>query len=242
MSTSKEIFCNDGMARRKGSRQGGLSANEGALAGGATSAKKEPLGLNSLTDPLPFHLTTLIKPQIISSMKKVAVGSLNPVKIASVKNAFTTAFPQESWEFVGIDVSSGVSHQPLSEIETITGARNRAHKALQDIQADFGVGLEGGMNQIDGKWFDCGWIVVVDASGIEGMASSVRMSVPEKFIKIIRNGKELGHATDELFDTENSKQDIGYFGLMTNGHLTREKEYTDAVIAALTKFLHPHLF
>lgn len=175
-------------------------------------------------------------------MKKVAVGSQNPVKIASVKNAFTAAFPEETWEIVGTDVSSGVSHQPLSEIETITGARNRAREALEAAQADFGVGLEGGMNQIEGKWFDCGWIVVVDKNGNEGMASSVRMSVPQKFIDIIESGKELGHATDMLFDTENSKQDIGYFGLMTNGHLTREKEYTDAVIAALAKFLHPHLF
>ncbi len=175
-------------------------------------------------------------------MKKVAVGSRNPIKIAAVKNAFIQLFPEDSWEFEGVDVSSGVSHQPLTEKQTITGAHNRAVKALTQLDADFGVGLEGGMQEISGKWFDCGWIVVRDRNGIEGIASSVRMLVPKKFMQHIHRGKELGHVTDLLFDTKNSKHDIGYFGLMTRGVLTREKEYTDAVIAAMTRFLHPTLF
>ncbi len=175
-------------------------------------------------------------------MKKVAVGSLNPVKIAAVRNAFTAVFPEETWEITGIAIDSGVSHQPLSEHETITGARNRAQKALNELGADFGVGLEGGMQEIDGDWFDCGWIAVIDTRGLQGLSSSVRMEVPQKFITHIQQGTELGHVTDLLFDTQNSKQDIGYFGLMTQGVLTREKEYTDAVVAALTRFIHPHLF
>jgi non-canonical (house-cleaning) NTP pyrophosphatase len=53
---------------------------------------------------------------------------------------------------------------------------------------------------------------------------------------------ELGLANDRVFGTTNSKQASGLIGLLTNDVLTREGVFRDAVIAALARFLHPHLF
>ena len=97
----------------------------------------------------------------------VAVGSLNPVKIEAVKLAFEAVWPEKVFAVEGTSVESGVSSQPLSDAESIKGARARAKKSLKKLGADFGVGLEGGLHKTGNTWFDCGWVVVVSKSGDE---------------------------------------------------------------------------
>ena len=63
-------------------------------------------------------------------IKKVVVGSINPVKIEAVRLGFTHIFPQEKWKVIGCQVDSLVKSQPLSDVEAILGARNRAKAAL----------------------------------------------------------------------------------------------------------------
>lgn len=172
----------------------------------------------------------------------VAVGSTNPVKIQAAKDAFKTLWPKKKWEVEGIKVPSGVSDQPMSDAESIKGATNRAKKALKALKADFGVGLEGGLQKIGKNWFDCGWAVVVDKKGVAGIASTVRIETPTKLMRLIKQGKELGEANDLYFKKENSKQGQGHFGLMTNGAITRAQGYRDGLIMALTRFLHPELW
>lgn len=173
---------------------------------------------------------------------KIAIGSKNPVKIAAVQDAFELVWPDENFVFEGSDVASGVPDQPMSDEESILGATNRAERALEALGADFGVGLEGGIQQIGEKYFDCGWIVVVDKDGKKGVGSSIRMAVPFKMIKMIKEGKELGTVVDIVFGTQNSKHAGGHFGLMTNSGVTRLSGYRDGVISALAAFIHPEVF
>jgi non-canonical (house-cleaning) NTP pyrophosphatase len=56
---------------------------------------------------------------------KIYIGSLNPVKIECVRQAFQKVFNHEDYLFTGKYVSSGVSDQPMSDRETYEGARNR---------------------------------------------------------------------------------------------------------------------
>ncbi len=173
---------------------------------------------------------------------RVAVGSKNPVKITAVKEGFSTVWPDVVWDVEGHDVGSEVSDQPMSDTESIIGAKNRARKASELLKADFGVGLEGGLQQIGEKWFDSGWIVIRDAKGIEGIGSTIKMETPPKMMELIQKGHELGIVDDMLFNQTNSKQKTGHFGLMTNGILSRSDMYKNAVITALARFLHPELF
>ncbi len=172
---------------------------------------------------------------------KVAVGSKNKVKIEAVKNAFEALWPDKKWQVEGVDVSSGVSDQPMSDEESIKGAGNRARKAIKEINADYGVGAEGGLQKTGEHWLDSGWIVVVDKQGNEGVGSTVKMIVPEKMMKLIHDGQELGIACDIIFDMTDAKQGVGHFGLMTKNQITRTSGYKDGVIAALSYFVHPNL-
>ncbi len=171
----------------------------------------------------------------------VAVGSGNPAKIESARLAFTALWPGESWDVRGYPVESGVSAQPMTDAETIRGAQLRAARALGASNADFGVGHEGGLELIGGRWFNCGWAAVVDSSGTEGVGSSLRMEVPPALMDRVLAGQELGRACDEVFGRGNTKQAEGFVGLMTDGAIQRTGALRDAVIAALATLRRPEL-
>ena len=173
---------------------------------------------------------------------KIAVGSQNPVKIEAVRLAFEELWPEERWVVEGVNVSSGVSDQPMSDEESIQGARNRAERSIKELHADYGVGLEGGLHQIGELYFDCGWVAVVDRQGIEGIGSTAKIPTPPRMVEMIKKGMEIGVVNDLIFGTQNSKQGDGHFGLMTKNVITRRSGYRDGVVMALSRFVHPELF
>ncbi|MEJ7901378.1 MAG: inosine/xanthosine triphosphatase [Thermomicrobiales bacterium] len=173
---------------------------------------------------------------------RVAVGSLNPVKIAATAAGFSTVWSEEDWQCDGCLVPSGVSEQPMSNSESIGGARNRAVQARDALGAGYGVGIESGLEEIDGIWFSTGWVVIVNGHGAEGISSSMLRPVPLPSMELVLQGLELGAANDIVFGKTNSKQTNGLIGLLTNDILTREGVFRDAVISALARFLHPGLF
>ena len=80
------------------------------------------------------------------SNQRVIVASLNPAKINAVESAFQAAFPDQPFEFVGVNVPSEVAEQPITNEETYLGARNRVKNAKQQhLYGDFYVGLEAGI-------------------------------------------------------------------------------------------------
>ncbi len=175
-------------------------------------------------------------------MSQIAVGTTNPVKINAVTSGFKRVWPKTVWNCTGIEVNSGVSDQPLSDEETINGAINRAKAAISKLDAEYGVGLEGGVHKINGQWFDCGWIAVIDQKGAIGLGSTARIIVPEVMVEYLMRGKELGDVIDLFFNQKNSKQNQGHFGLMTKNTITRTSGYSDGVVMALARFINPQLF
>jgi inosine/xanthosine triphosphatase len=150
--------------------------------------------------------------------------------------------PGENFEFFGVDVFSGVSNQPMTDEETIYGARTRAKAALKKFDVDYGVGLEGGLQAIEGKYVECGWMVVLDRDNKEGIGASPKVEIAPAIMRLIHEGKELGHAVDQIFKLKNAKQGAGYFGTITKNTITRTSGYRDGVIMALAPFVHKDLF
>lgn len=173
----------------------------------------------------------------------VFVGSHNPVKIKAVRLAFQRVWPRKKWQVSGIKVASGVSDQPMSAEESIIGARQRAQLALTYAEADYGVGIEGGLQLVSGQYFDCGWVVVIDRQGREGVGATIKIIVPPALMDLVlQHQMELGVANDHLFAQSNSKQQQGHFGLMTKNAVTRTSAYRDGVIAALARFIRADVF
>lgn len=173
-------------------------------------------------------------------MIKVSIGSTNPTKREAVKQAFMIVWPEERFEIETLDVPSGVNEQPLHEDESITGARNRAKLALDETEADYAVGIEGGMYEVDSKWFVSDWAVVIDRSGKEGIGGTPRYHVPVHLRQHITPDHDLSAVLEDKLGTANIGKLDGYAGLMTGNHITRTTSNRDAVIIALAPFIRTH--
>jgi inosine/xanthosine triphosphatase len=175
-------------------------------------------------------------------MKTISVASTNPVKIQAVLDGFKFIFPMEEWEAISIEVPSGVSHQPMTDVETLTGATNRAHNAQQaQPDSDFWAGIEGGVENLNGEMFAFAWVAVISQSQT-GHARSGSFMIPPTVAKLVREGKELGDADDIIFGRENSKQKNGAIGLLTDDAIDRKSLYEHAVVLALVPFKNPRLY
>lgn len=171
-------------------------------------------------------------------MKSVIIASLNPAKINAVRSAFSSTFKDQSFEFIGVDVSSDVPAQPLSDQETYQGARNRvANAKLTYPNHDFYVGLEAGIdNQTTFAW------MVIESQTQRGESRSASLQLPSKVLNKISQQNELGNVMDEVFGTTNIKQQGGAIALLTAQQLTRSSVYHQALILALVPFINPDLF
>ena len=101
-------------------------------------------------------------------MTKCYLGSLNRVKLAAVKEVF------QDCEVIAMNVESGVKAQPLSDEETIRGARNRALALPED---GLRIGLEAGVQMQEGLLFLVNWGVLVDLEGNVYYAGGTRYSL-----------------------------------------------------------------
>lgn len=174
--------------------------------------------------------------------KLVIIGSTNPVKISAVQEAFEQCFPDTDFEFHPCTVSSGVSDQPMGDDEILQGATNRAESAKREYpDAHFWVGLEGGCEDTSRGMESWAWMVVL-SNDLKGIGSTGRFSLPEQTAQLVRDGMELGHATDALHNRSNSKQSEGTTGVLTHGALPRKEYYVHGVILALIPFLNLDLY
>ena len=156
-------------------------------------------------------------------MVKVLVGSKNPVKIESVKEAFSHYF--EDLEVIGVSVDSNVPDQPVND-QTFQGAQNRA-RALQKIdpEANFFVGIEGGIFNLYSKWFGAGVMCIMDNSGKMGLGMSPHFEIANHHVAELLQGVELGDIAERLTGEENVKQKGGVIGFLTKGKLSRKNLY-----------------
>ena len=85
------------------------------------------------------------------------------MKIECTRQAFQKVFKHRDFVFTGIDVSSGVSSQPMSDRETYEGARNRAINLKNNYpDGDFWVDIEGGIESINQHMHAFAWMIVFD--------------------------------------------------------------------------------
>ncbi len=171
---------------------------------------------------------------------KIIVASKNPVKIKAVLLGFKSYFP--SVEIEGVNVESEVSDQPMSNTETLKGARNRVENAKQKYtEADYWVGIEGGIEAEENGLTAFAWIVIRSLDKY-GESRTTSFQLPPKVAALIEDGYELGVANDILFKKENSKQKSGAVGILTNNQVDRTELYKQAVQLALIPFINNEIY
>jgi inosine/xanthosine triphosphatase len=175
-------------------------------------------------------------------MKKIIVASKNPVKITATLEGFRSIFPDEEFEAAGVSVPSGVGNQPFSDAETLRGALNRADAACShDPNADFWVGIEGGIEDKGSEMEAFAWVVVRSKTLI-GKGKSGTFFLPERVMNMIKEGMELGEADDIVFGMTNSKQEHGAVGILTGNVINRTELYKAATVLSLIPFRNTELY
>ncbi|MBI4008975.1 inosine/xanthosine triphosphatase [Candidatus Roizmanbacteria bacterium] len=171
----------------------------------------------------------------------VAVGSKNPTKIRPVREVFSHHF--KKIDIRAVNVASGVKDQPQHVDEIYQGALNRALNGLKKVKnADYGVGIEGGIHRYKHGWFEQSIVVIVDKKLNIGVGASGGLVLPKKIIQEIQTGKNLEQAVDKYFKTNKIGEGIGMFGIFTKGVVTRAEGVKHGVAFALARFLHSDMY
>jgi inosine/xanthosine triphosphatase len=185
----------------------------------------------------------------------IALGSARSAKIMALRAACArVAGADPRWrhaELVARPVETGVSRMPLSDMQLMRGARNRA-EAVRELlagdgrRADFYVGLEGGFHSItfDGErqTFLHGWAYATDgARGYFGHAPAV--TVPASIVARVEQGaRELGDVIDEVAGEHDVRSRQGAWGVLSRGLLTRAMSFETALVAAFAPFYNAGLY
>jgi inosine/xanthosine triphosphatase len=171
---------------------------------------------------------------------KIAVGSTNPLKIGAVKSVAAKLFPGASVE--GIAVDSGVGRNPLTDAETLAGAVARAKASRAGAGAEIGVGLEGGLTELNRRCYTCVWCAVDTGDGIL-TGGGVHIPVPRGIARMIRReGMEMGDAMDRLTLKADTKRTVGFEGIVTRGLIGRLESFEAVLAYTLAPLISPELY
>ena len=174
----------------------------------------------------------------------VLIGSENSVKVESARQSFSKFF--KPVDIKGFSVDSGVPAQPFNE-DTFTGAKNRAAhvKRINDEQhlnANFFVGIEGGILQLHNRWFQFSVICILDTQHRDSFGTTGLYELPDWIIEKLLAGGELGYVIDELAQDSNTKEKQSALGFLTNGEVDRLQNNTQAITFALIPFFQDSLY
>lgn len=176
----------------------------------------------------------------------IAVGTLKRYKLDAVALAcglvvLDVDIPPE---IHAVCVESGVPDQPVTNEESIEGARNRARQALAHctMPCDLGIGIENGLEQVAQQWFATTWIVVVDRDGNEGVASALFRPVPPVLMDLVGQGHELSQAIAKRYGALAEGQDSSLIELLTHGALDKRLVLRDGVVTAMSALLNRSIF
>lgn len=166
------------------------------------------------------------------TMLQIAVGSTNPAKIEAVSRAFDELnFGDFDVEAVAFD---GADAQPWGERSTRQGAVDRARAARTAIDADWGIGLEGGMIRDDRGILVTSWIAACRTGSDPGLARTAGFYLPPGITDLVLAGHELADAWQQACGLQGIGRSGGTVGLLTGGRIDRTRLYSESVILAVT--------
>ena len=139
-------------------------------------------------------------------------------------------------------VPSGVPDQPFGFDETARGALNRAARARVALDGEWGVGLEGGVEEAGGLVWVFGVAALCRRDGRQSFARSAGLALPPQVAERLLAGEELGPVIDSVSGETGASRGAGAFGYLTRGLVTRPEAWEQAIKMALAAHLRPELY
>lgn len=157
---------------------------------------------------------------------RVALGSASEDKKKILSEALANF--DTNIQIKCVNVSSEIVDQPLDKQTTIRGAINRAKNALrQEQEADFSVGLEGGIEEIKNHGFFL--ICVAALYNKEGkiyLGIGSQLEIPRRVANKVREGESFGVVIREY-----EKKHVGDKGVkvVTQTLISRKEPFSEAI-------------
>lgn len=158
-------------------------------------------------------------------MRKIVIGSLNPDKIGILQKVLREI--NFKMEVIGVKADSQVSSQPLDKDSTRKRAINRAHNARAAFpEADFWIGLEGGLHNYQKGYFLVSFACLLDKKGKQYIGEGEKIRLPKTVSQKIKQGEWFGKVIREYAQEHNLNQNL----------ITREKPFSQAIKEAFKKY------
>ncbi len=167
---------------------------------------------------------------------KIAIGTTSELKVRALKDALEKIQVQADIDTA--KTNSGVSDQPFGYEESTRGAKNRATELFEKEDPDIAIGIESGLVEIEGNYFDVA-CVYVKSKDDESVAYSAGYFTPEWIIREIKEkNTEYGHIAQKL-SGDSEKDPLKYF---SDGKIKREELLSQAIQISLVKIFNKNKY
>ncbi len=171
----------------------------------------------------------------------IAVGTKNPAKLDGVRTAFSKYFSGVT--LFPVDSTSVSRAQPRGLEQMAEGATVRAKFALSRAGGEFGVGVEAGIFEIVGVYFDNQVAAIVDLRGRVSLGHSAGYMLPKAAMEeVFAKGDELEHWAELVSGVDQVGDKGGIIQFLTKGMVTRAELTDQCVTTALVPRLHPRVY
>ncbi len=174
----------------------------------------------------------------------IVVASTSPAKVDAVQRAverIATLDPSFSNAHIRtLDVTGLSPKMPMTDEETLDGARLRAQTATRGLTPPFlAIGLEGGLSESPIVTLTS-WAAVTDGTRW-GYGASGRIPLPERVLSQVKAGRELGDVIDEMAGA-GIRGTRGAWGWLTKDLVGRKHALLTATLAALAPFYNKEVY
>lgn len=163
---------------------------------------------------------------------RVAVGSLNPVKVRAVEKVFSRYY---NVMVEGVSVKTSVGPQPVGSRDVLLGSIERALGALALTDSDLGVGVEAGPIEFytSSGFLEVEIATIVDRRCKVSVGLSAGFELDPAVVAAMMLGRELSEAVSVNRGVKDLGESIGYIGYLSSGAMTRQELTEQAVLMAL---------
>jgi len=176
---------------------------------------------------------------------QIFVGTKNVAKLEAVQEVVKDYALLKPVKIISKEVASGVSDQPKSLKETVTGAKNRAQKIWE--KDGLGIGLESGLIEVPGSrngFMDLCVCAVFDGKNFSLGLSSGFECPTEVNRLIFEENLDMTQACNKLGITNNPQLGSaeGLVGILTKNRINRQEYTKQALIMALVSIENSNLY
>ncbi len=168
---------------------------------------------------------------------RVNVGSANAVKVDAVRNVLGDIY--RSIDVKAVRVKTSVEEQPWGN-QILKGATNRAILSIR--RADYGVGIEAGILEMDDGLYGIQWCAIVDKEGRITAGQSSVFRYPPQVEERIKEGIPVSEIFDSLYGTRDVGHHEGAIGYLTKGLMSRRQLSEQAILAAMVPRMRPDIY